>query len=199
LRILLVSDEPVTSLWDVYTPEKGVGVELILAAGDLKQSYLDFLSTMIGVPLVYVPGNHDRDFVNNPPLGCICADDDVVRICNLRIGGLGGCMGMNPNEQFEYSEKQMSSRVKKLSSKVKKAKGIDVFLTHAPAQGAGDGEDVFHRGFACFNDFIALHKPQYHVFGHQHVRYGRQIDTIIQSGATTHINACGHQFIDIPV
>ena len=200
MKLLLVSDEPSKRLWDHYRPEHTEGVSLILSAGDLKREYLDFLVTMIGKPLVYVPGNHDRTFAERPPEGCLCADDCVVTVAlpggPLRIAGLGGCQGGNPEECYEYTERNMARRVKKLQAKVRRAGGADIFLTHAPALGIGDGEDAFHKGFACFLPFIEQNQPRFHVYGHQHKSYNARNAMETRVGETLHVNACGERIVE---
>jgi len=71
VKILLVSDEESRFVWDFFDKEQFRDVELIVSCGDLKKEYLDFLVSMIPVPLFYVPGNHDKAFRENPPEGCV--------------------------------------------------------------------------------------------------------------------------------
>ena len=44
MKLLLISDEEDKYLWEYYRPGNLDGVDLILSAGDLKASYLSFLS-----------------------------------------------------------------------------------------------------------------------------------------------------------
>ncbi|MCL2030071.1 MAG: metallophosphoesterase [Oscillospiraceae bacterium] len=201
MKLLLVSDMPSEYLWSHYRPELVEGVSLILSAGDLKREYLDFLVTMTAKPLVYVPGNHDRAFVKEPPGGCLCADGCVVTVTPpdgpaLRIAGLGGCQGGNPAEPYQYTERAMARRAGKLLCRIRRAGGIDIFLTHAPALGLGDGEDAFHTGFACFHPFIARARPRLHVYGHQHKSYKPMQSMEFRTGDTRHLNAFGYRILD---
>ena len=201
MKLLLVSDVPSEYLWDHYRPECVEGVSLILSAGDLKREYLDFLVTVTARPLVYVPGNHDRTFAERPPEGCLCADDRIVTVTppggpGLRIAGLGGCQGGHPGEPYQYTEKAMARRVKKLQSKASRMGGADIFLTHAPALGIGDGDDAFHKGFACFLPFITQIQPRLHVYGHQHKSYKPMQTMEFTTGGTRHINACGYRIVE---
>ncbi len=54
MRILAVSDIESKSLYDFFSPEKVEGVELIIGCGDLREEYLEFLVTMMNVPLLYI-------------------------------------------------------------------------------------------------------------------------------------------------
>ena len=60
MKLLLVSDEESPYFWDYYRPGRLDGIDLILAAGDLKADYLSFLVTMGRAPVLYIHGNHDK-------------------------------------------------------------------------------------------------------------------------------------------
>ena len=60
MKILAVSDEVAPNFYQFYSPGKLKNYELILACGDLKPEYLEFLVTMARCPLLYVHGNHDE-------------------------------------------------------------------------------------------------------------------------------------------
>ena len=62
MKILTIADEESKSLWDYYDPERLSGVDLILSAGDLSPTYLEFLVTLTNCPLLYVRGNHDSKY-----------------------------------------------------------------------------------------------------------------------------------------
>ena len=168
MKILLISDQPDAGLWEYYTPEKLKGIDMIISCGDLSQRYLEFLVTMGNVPLLYVHGNHDDRFDAQPPEGCHCIDGDVVKVNGLRILGLGGSMRYRES-RHQYTEEQMRLRIAKLWWKVLLNRGVDVVVTHAPIQGIGDGEDLAHRGFACFRKLLTRLRPAYWVHGHQHL------------------------------
>jgi len=85
----------------------------------------------------------------------------------------------------------------RLSFKLKCKRGVDVFVTHAPAKGHNDGEDLCHQGFECFRDFIANYNPQYFVHGHVHLNYGRSVPRESAIGNTKVINAYERVIIDI--
>lgn len=192
-RILVISDEEDPGLWDYWNPEKTRDIDLILAAGDLKAEYLEFLATMANKPVVYVPGNHDT----KEPLGCISVDGDTY-IWNerLRIAGAGGSLKYREGENM-YTEKEMRKRLKKLERKIRKMNGVDIFLTHAPALGHGDLEDLPHLGFACFNDFLEKYHPKYMVYGHVHGAYARMARVRVHPSGTVLVNASGKYVIEI--
>ena len=186
MRILLLSDEEDPALWDYYTPGRLDGYDLILSAGDLKASYLSFLVTMCRVPVLYVHGNHDGSYVQYPPEGCDCIDGRLVTCKGLRILGLGGS-AMYSGGPFQYTERQMRRRVFRAGSQIRRAKGVDLIVTHAPPKGYGDDTDYAHRGFAAFLPLIEKWRPKVLVHGHVHLRYG--MERTQRCGETVIVNA----------
>lgn len=172
MKILIVADEESRSLYDYYDSSKLRDVDLILSCGDLRASYLEFLVTMGHAPVIYIMGNHDDHYRSHPPEGCICVDEKVYNYKGLRIAGLGGCLRYKPDGIYMYTEEEQKKRVQKLKRQIQKYHGVDIFLTHAPARGIGDGEDYPHRGFQCFHEILDEYRPKYLIHGHQHLNYG---------------------------
>lgn len=195
MKILLISDEEDKYLWDYYRPGALDGVDLILSAGDLKPDYLSFLVTMARCPLLYVHGNHDERYKKDPPEGCDCVDDRIITVNGLRILGLGGAPRYNDGP-WQFTERQMTWRIRKLSRKIKIAGGVDLVLTHAPVRGYGDQENMAHRGFEAFLPLLDRWKPRYLIHGHVHQRYQPNMQRILQYRDTTIINACGKYYLE---
>lgn len=195
MKILIVSDEECAALWDYYTPGKLREYDLILSCGDLKAEYLRFLVTMARCPVLYVHGNHDGDYFHNPPEGCDCIDGALVEYNGLRILGLGGCRKYRPGEH-QYTERQMKKRIRRLGWYLWLSDGADIIVTHAPPEGAGDGEDAAHRGFRCLRTLAEALLPDYLFHGHVHLRYGGSRFNRI--GPTKVINACERYVLEIP-
>jgi len=172
-------------------------VDLILSCGDLKADYLAFLVTMIPAPLFYVHGNHDKSYKYHPPQGCECIDGRLATFRGVRILGLGGCKAFQPDEH-QYTEHQMWQRVKKLAPGIRKAGGVDILVSHAPAIGLGDGPDAFHRGFEALRYLDEEFQPQIHLFGHRHMS-GSPVahENVFTFGRTSMINATGYRLIDV--
>ena len=196
MKILLLADKEDPYLWDYYRPGRLDGIDLILSCGDLKASYLSFLVTMGRAPVFYVHGNHDLRYAAEPPEGCECIDDRLVEYKGLRILGLGGS-AFYCDQPLQYTERQMKRRIVRRRRDLRKAGGLDILLTHAPAAGWGDGEDYAHRGFECFNDLIEEMQPRYHVHGHVHMNYSYGAPRTMQHGATEVINAWGKYLLEI--
>ena len=188
MRILAVSDVPAKKFYDYYTPGALDGYELILACGDLRRTYLEFLVTMAHCPVIYVRGNHDDGFLTAPPEGCTCAEDQIIVHNGVRILGLGGSYRYRPGECM-YTERQMARRIRRLAWQLHRHKGFDILLTHAPIRGLNDFDTLSHRGFMCFGPLLDKYKPRYHVHGHIHRTYGHDIPQIDHYGDTTVVNA----------
>ena len=195
MKILLISDREEPYLWDYYKPGRLSDYDLILAAGDLKAAYLEFLVTMANKPLIYVHGNHDGRYESRPPEGCECADDKLLTVNGLRILGLGGS-GWYGGGVYQYTERQMQRRIRRLRWKIRRAGGVDIILTHAPARGYGDDDSPAHRGFEAFLPLIDRLQPRYFIHGHVHLNYSNRSCRVYHRGETTIINAFGRCVID---
>lgn len=197
MRILAVSDEECPALWDYYVPGKLKEYDLILSCGDLKASYLSFLVTMGNRPVLYVHGNHDGSYAQDPPEGCDCIDGRVVTYNGVRILGLGGCLWYHEGAH-QYTERQMRRRIRKLRFQLWKTKGVDIVVTHAPPKGVGDLDDAAHRGFESLLELLDKYNPQYLIHGHVHLRYGLDQPREHTYKNTKVINACERFTLDIP-
>lgn len=194
MKILAVSDKESPYIWDHFDRERFKDIDLILSSGDLKSEYLSFLVTMIKAPLFYVHGNHDSRYTVQEPLGCTSIEDQIVTYKDIRILGLGGSQRYS-NGLFQYTEKEMKARVKKLKKVFKRNKGFDILLAHSPAYGLGDGKDLCHKGFQVFIDILDEYNPKYFIHGHQHLSYGRQ-KRLINYKDTSIINAYGYHIFE---
>lgn len=198
MKILVLADQESRSLYEFYSPEKLEGVDLIIACGDLKPAYLEFFATMSGVPLVYVLGNHDKWKLTKKAGGCICIEDDIFEYNGIRILGLGGSMRYQPQAPFQYNEHEMKRRIQKLRLKLFWKQGFDILVSHSPAEGLNDMDDLPHQGFACFRELIEKYQPKFFIHGHVHANYGSGFKREDKLGNTTVINAFEHHYIEYP-
>ena len=196
MRILAVSDEEVPALWDYYQPGRLAEYDLIISCGDLKADYLEFLVTMARCPVLYVHGNHDISYLRRPPEGCDCIDDRIVEFNGVRILGLGGCRRYHPGP-YQYTEKEMRRRIRRLRFALWRTGGVDIVVTHAPPYGVGDGMDRAHWGFSALLELLDRYKPQYLLHGHMHIRYGAT-DREKLYDQTRVINVSERHVLDIP-
>ncbi|MBQ5992215.1 MAG: metallophosphoesterase [Clostridia bacterium] len=195
MKILLLADTEDPALWDYYSPDRVKCFDLILAAGDLKAEYLTFLVTMSNLPVFYVHGNHNAAYDHFPPEGCECIDDRLVTFHGLRILGLGGS-ALYSGEPYQYTEREMRRRIARLRFAVRKARGVDIVLTHCPPKGYGDADDYAHRGFEAFLPMLDRWKPKALVHGHVHMTYG-DIKRELPYGETRIINAYQRYTLEI--
>ena len=146
MKILLISDHEEKYLWDDWTKttaEKLSDIDLILSAGDLHPLYLEFLVTMLNVPLVYVRGNHDGYYDERPPEGCDNADGQLVEVVcgrgdskhKIRILGFGGSMRYKDGAADMYTEEEMYARVRKAERALLKRRALDVLFASAKKGG----------------------------------------------------------------
>ena len=198
MKILIIADEESKALRGFYTPANLRDADAILSCGDLSPAYLQFLVTFGKCPLLYVSGNHAAVYDRNPPDGCISIEGKVYNHEGLRIAGLGGSMRYKDGPDM-FTEKEMTSKASKLLRKVRFTNGIDILVTHAPAAGYGDMEDLPHRGFVCFDRIMSEYKPLYMVHGHVHKSYGRGFErTQNHPSGTQIINAYETYMLEVP-
>lgn len=187
MKILAVSDEECPALWDFYTPGRLDGYDLILSCGDLKPAYLRFLVTMSHARLLYVHGNHDVRYAQDPPEGCDEIDGKLVTYNGVRILGLGGCLRYHEGPH-QYTEAEMARRIRRLRRDLRKTSGADIVIAHTAPRGIGDLEDPAHRGFRAFLDLIDEYQPALFLHGHIHQRYEHGLPRESRRGNTRIIN-----------
>lgn len=197
MRILVMADEESKSLYTHFDKKKFENIDLMIACGDLSKRYLEFFATVVPVPLLYVRGNHDQRLVDGVG-GGICIEDDVYVYKGVRILGLGGSMCYIPGRSDQYTEKQMLNRIKRMRWKLKRTKGFDILVAHAPAFGLNDMEDLPHQGFECFKALMQRYKPKYFLHGHIHENYGDYFKREDKYLDTTIINGYDHYIIEYP-
>ncbi len=189
MKILAIADEEEQYLWDYYRPGMLDDIDLILSAGDLDARYLSFLVTMARCPVLYVHGNHDGRYHEQPPEGCDCVEDRVYVYKGIRILGLGGSIRYNPGPH-QYSQREMQRRVNRLRWELFRSHGFDILLTHSPVFQLGDDPtSPSHTGFQAFRRVIEKYHPKYMVHGHVHLNYGFQIPRWQEYEGTRILNA----------
>ncbi len=196
MKILVVSDEECPALWNECAKQRLREYDLIISCGDLKADYLSFLVSLARCPVLYVHGNHDTGYDRRPPEGCDCIDDKLVVYNGVRILGLGGCKRYHPGK-FQYSESEMRKRIRKLWFPLWRTRGVDILVTHAPAEGLGDDRDPAHWGFEALKEFLDQYRPKYMLHGHVHLRYNRSHSRSLEYNGTSIINASERYVLEI--
>ena len=206
MKILALSDQVVEHLYSPSIKERFGGVNLVVGCGDLPSFYLEFVVSMLNVPLIHVPGNHDpaasrRDADLGRPACANNIDGLVVEEQGILIAGLGGSLRYRPDGVNQYTQGEMAWRILAMTprlcwNRMRHGRYLDILVTHAPPRGIHDAEDPAHVGFASFNRFVARFCPRYLLHGHSHI-YRRDAITSTQVGATTVINVYPYRVIDI--
>ncbi len=196
MKILIIADEECPGLWNECAKPRIREYDLIISCGDLKADYLSFLVSLARCPVLYVHGNHDTGYERHPPEGCDCIDGKIVEYNGLRILGLGGCRRYHPGAH-QYTDSEMSKRIRKLRFPLWRTKGVDILVTHSPARGLGDAEDPAHIGFDSFVALLEKYRPKFMFHGHVHTRYGFHIQRECHHGDTQIINACERYVLEL--
>ncbi len=154
-------------------------VDLLLSCGDMPSVYLEFITSVLNVPLFYVRGNHDEGYADLPP-GGEDLHQRVVEFNGVTFFGLEGSIRYS-SSPIQYSENEMSRMVMSAGLRLQLRKmryghAVDVLVTHSPAKDLHDGEDGPHKGFASLLKFMEWYRPRYMVHGHVHT-YDRRTVT----------------------
>ena len=115
---------------------------------------------------------------------------------SMRIARISAGVSYWGPGKYMYTERDMRRRIRRLWFSLWRYKGIDILVTHAPARGVHDLDDLPHRGFSCFLNLLEKYEPRYFVHGHIHREYGISIPQKNSYGKTTVINACDHCVIE---
>ena len=91
----------------------------------------------------------------------------------------------------------MAARIRRLSWTIRRHRGFDILLTHAPMRGVHDLDTPAHRGFECFGDLIDRWQPKWFLHGHVHLNYGMNLPRKAERGQTQIVNAYEYQVIEI--
>ena len=196
LKALVVADEESRYIWDYFDRQVFKGVDVIIACGDLKASYLSFLTTMVSAPLFYVHGNHDGRFLQHPPEGCDNLEERMQVIKGIRFIGFGGALASSP-KPFHYSDRDAFRQVARRLPEISHHGGFDVLVTHAPARGLGDIEGAFHRGFRAYRSLLDMFGPKYYFHGHVHSNYSADTARSQRYRDTQIYNAFGYKLLDL--
>ncbi len=195
MRILSVADVVVPAIYPRIDKRHFGRIDLLLGCGDLPPEYLTHLAHVFDVPLFYVKGNHDIRYGDSPPRGCRDIHERVVRFEGLNFMGLEGSMWYNGGP-YQYTEKQMARKIRQLRPTIWWRRGVDIVVTHAPPKGIHDGQDLCHRGFACFRRLIQSQRPVFFIHGHIHRHFENESARRTIVGETWIINSYGHTILE---
>ena len=205
MRILAVSDRVVDAVYGRGIRQRFQDVDLVIACGDLPYSYLEYIVSMLNVPCFYVHGNHDGpEYMSNgavltKPGGWIDLDGQSVEEQGVLLAGLEGSIRYKPDAPYQYTEREMALRAWRmipalLVNRLQYGRYVDILVTHSPPQGIHDDDDLAHRGFETFLDFMERFRPRFLLHGHKHA-YGTE-PTRTAYAQTEVINVCPYRVIN---
>lgn len=191
MKLLAVSDTVMLQMENAaHLRRRYNDVSLLVSCGDMPAVYLEFITSVLNVPLVYVRGNHDARYAEAPPGG-----DDLHRRLRMYGGlsfyGLEGCLWYS-GEPVQYTESEMmrmvlASSLRLLLRRLRRGSAMDVLVTHSPLRGIHDAEDRPHQGYKSLVRFVRWMRPRYMLHGHVHT-YDRRTTVVTQFGPTTIMN-----------
>ncbi|RIH84193.1 Calcineurin-like phosphoesterase [Meiothermus luteus] len=208
MRILALSDQIHPFIYQERFPSNLPPFDLVLIAGDLPGSYIEFVATKVRVPVVYVHGNHKEEYVQDylghltPPGGAIPAHGRIVRVAGLRIAGWGGCPRYNRREMGQYAEAEAQGRFLSwlpllMPHRLAQGHGVDILLSHAPPPGPHAGPDFAHRGSSALGLFHRLYRPRLHVHGHVHLYEAQPQREYLSPEGVRVVNAFAYTLIEL--
>ena len=209
MKVLAVSDRVQEHIYSPAIRARHGDVKMVFGCGDVPYYYLEYIVTMLSVPLLYVRGNHDQPVymsggrIATHAEGCLDVHGRVVFQSGLLVAGIEGSMRYRPRAPHMYSETEMRGQIARLVPQLlwnrqRTGRYLDVLVAHSPPYGIHDRDDLPHTGFKVFLQFMRLFKPRYLLHGHIHL-YRR--DTVRQTrvGETEVINVYPYQLLDIPL
>ena len=205
-KILAVSDQVVERIHTLAANEHFQDVDLILGCGDLPYNYLEYLVSVLSVPLYYVPGNHDPAYNANQSLshaeGGSNLDLKTALVNGLLLAGLGGCIRYRPDGVNQYTQGQAFARAYKLLlrllvNQVRFGRKLDVLISHSPPFEIHDDNSQAHQGLKALNFLIRIARPRYHFHGHTHFYRNNLEDPVTQVGRTIVMNIFPYKELEI--
>lgn len=206
MKILAVSDQVVERVYSLANNKHFEGAEVILGCGDLPYNYLEYLVTILNVPLFYVPGNHDPDFNIRDPRsraeGGSNLDLKTVYHKGTLIGGFGGSVRYHPNGTNQYTQSEAYWRAYQmvpqlLLNRIQYGRALDILISHSPPFGIHDDTDQAHNGLKALNWLMKFAKPRYLLHGHTHFYRNNIASHETSSGSTKVINVFPYRMIDV--
>ena len=206
MKILAVSDQVVDHLYSDLITTNFKDVELVLGCGDLPKEYLEFIVTVLNVPMLYVPGNHDPLYDRWKPEtqaeGCQHLDLRSAQVRGLSLAGIGGSIRYRPGPHNQYTQQEMYWRVLSLLPRLllqrwKTGRNLDILITHSPPFGIHDESDPAHIGIKAFHHLLRILKPRYLLHGHTMVYLNNPNFGATRVDATTVINVNPYRLLDI--
>ncbi len=207
MRILAISDTEIGFIYSPMVRERFQCIDLIISCGDLPYYYLEYIVSMLNVPLYFVRGNHASkvEFTvggeRTSPWGASnlhmrSIEDDT----GLLLAGFEGSLQYN-NGPYQYSQAEYWMQAFRmvpalLINKLRFGRYLDILVTHAPPWHIHDQNDRPHQGIKAFRWLIETFNPTYALHGHIHI-YRQDAVTQTRVKNTLVVNAYGYKELEI--
>ncbi len=202
MNVLTLSDIPIGFIYSEQVRTRFRHIDVVLSCGDLPYYYLEYIISMLDVPLYFVRGNHAKlvEYTSGGPRthpwGATDMHRRVIDHRGLLLAGVEGSIRYNRGP-FQYTQWQMWGHVVRLvpallQNRLRHGRYLDVFMSHAPPWGIHDQHDLPHHGVKAFRWFLRTFKPAYHIHGHIHV-YRPDTTTVTRFHETWVINTYGYR------
>lgn len=206
ITVLAVSDQVVERIYPLAENGHFQDVDLIFGCGDLPYTYLEYLVSILNIPLYYVPGNHDPEYNTARSLAYVEGGSNLdlktAYVKGILLAGLGGSIRYRPDGVNQYTQGQVFRRAFSLLpkvwlSQVRYGRKLDVLLTHSPPFEIHDDETHAHQGLKALNFLIRILSPRFLLHGHTHFFRNNLEAPITQVGRTTVMNIFPYKVINI--
>jgi uncharacterized protein len=205
-KVLAVSDQVVERIYSLATSGHFRDIDLILGCGDLPYTYLEYLLSILNIPLFYVPGNHDP--VYNPSHSLSHAeggsnlDLKTAFAKDFFLAGLGGSIRYRPDGVNQYTQNEAYLRAYRLALKIlctqiRYGRKLDILITHSPPYAIHDEDSTAHRGLKALNFLIRIVRPRYLFHGHTHFYRSNLEGSVTQVDRTIIMNIFPYKVIEI--
>lgn len=218
-RILGLADRVEDLVYCLGARKRYSDIDLVVACGDLPYSYVEFVVSVLEVPVLFVRGNHDRPEEESPagpqtgPLGAIDLHRRTLKLDLeskgmdgdgsppfLLVAGIEGSVRYKPGP-FQYTQLEMWWHVlglvpRLLLNRLRHGRWLDIFVSHAPPRGTHDRRDPPHHGIDAFRWLIRTFEPACVLHGHVHP-HGPTSPVETVRGRTRILNAFGARRIEI--
>lgn len=150
---------------------------------------------------ILVAGNHDVCFERAPSLAKSLLDKNIIYLQDEGIK-INGIKFYGSPWQLPFMDWAFNLPESELCRKFDRIPGdVDVLITHSPPYGILDSiPSKKNLGSKSLLERVYEIKPKYHIFGHIHDSYGKQINNTI---GTTFINCSlldeGYNFVNKPI
>jgi len=177
MKILAVSDQVENRLYSPLLQETFGDVNLLIGCGDLPYEYLEYMVTLMHVPVYYVPGNHDPAYSEMlseaHAAGCRNIDLGTARCEGVLLAGFGGSIRYRPGAVNQYTQGEAFLRAARLAPALLRnrqtyGRALDILISHSPPFGIHDDDSSAHRGLKAINWLLRWTRPRFHLHGHLH-------------------------------